>query len=145
MVSYLGSGVANNVAISACKTKKEEYYQLLAIVSKRLTCQEHEADDSQFVFKSDPRAYRPDYWTPKQKYLLRGVALTPELSYVCVREPDDLIQVDETSQAGHDQWWKIQAPAQENKPAEVVVSGSHFLLFSRTVSLTAVATTEGRY
>lgn len=140
-----GLVVANKVVIPVCKMRKEEYYRLLAVISKRLTCQENETDDSQFVFKSDPQIYRPDYWTPKQKYLLRGVALTPELSYVCVREPDDLIQVDEDPQAGHDQWWKIQAPAQENKPAEVVVGGSRFISFSRAVSLITVATTEGRY
>lgn len=140
-----GLVAANKVVIPACKMKKEEYYRLLAVISKRLTCQENEAGDSQFVFRSNPQIYRPDYWTPKQKYLLRGVALTPELSYVCVREPDDLIQVDEDPQVGHDQWWKIQAPAQENKPAEVVVGGSRFISFSRAVSLITVATTEGRY
>lgn len=105
-----------------CEERRTEYYKLLRVVGKRLTCQEAEANDAEFVFSSDSDAYHPEYWNPTHKYLLRGVALTPELSYMCVREPEDLIQVDDTQAPGQDQWWKVVAPANDTAPATVEVS-----------------------
>lgn len=111
-----------NFRLVVCEERRTEYYKLLRVVGKRLTCQEAEADDSEFVFSSDPDAYHPEYWNPTHKYLLRGVALTPELSYMCVREPEDLIQVDDTQAPGQDQWWKVVAAANDTAPATVEVS-----------------------
>lgn len=93
----------------------------MEVLGKRLTCQESEADDSSFVFSADPDAYRSEYWNPTAKYMLRGVALTPELAYVCVREPAGLIQVDDAATAPKDQWWKITHTAEDNVPPKVEV------------------------
>ncbi|KAI1121943.1 hypothetical protein F5Y10DRAFT_255215 [Nemania abortiva] len=88
------------------KQKREELSAYLNVVRKRLTCQEHEADDDLFVFRSHGDAYRPEYWDPSVKYLLRGVAPTPEVAYVCVRDGEDSANPGETSRV-RDQWWKI--------------------------------------
>ncbi|KAI1761301.1 hypothetical protein GGR53DRAFT_35992 [Hypoxylon sp. FL1150] len=84
---------------------KAAYRESMRVVSKRLTCQEHEVDDEEFVFRSSP-SYRPEYWNPTHKYYLRGVVLTQELSYVCVRGNEDLMETTETPES-NDQWWKI--------------------------------------
>ncbi|KAI1415145.1 hypothetical protein F5Y13DRAFT_156740 [Hypoxylon sp. FL1857] len=84
---------------------KEEYSKYMKIIAKRLTCQEDEADDENFVFRSTP-AYHPEYWNPTNKYSLRGVALTSELAYVCVRQGADSMDTD-GSPKSKDQWWKI--------------------------------------
>lgn len=78
----------------------------LDVVRKRLTCQEHEVDNDLFVFSSDIDAYRPEYWDPSTKYLLRGVATTSEVAYVCIRDVEDLANPGENSRT-KDQWWKI--------------------------------------
>ncbi|KAI0885150.1 uncharacterized protein GGS22DRAFT_139527 [Annulohypoxylon maeteangense] len=84
---------------------KKFYSDSLEVISKRLTCQEDEVDDSKFVFRSTS-AYNPDYWNPTHKYSLRGVALTSELAYVCVRQGVESVDVDKESKP-KDQWWKI--------------------------------------
>ncbi|KXJ93007.1 hypothetical protein Micbo1qcDRAFT_232654 [Microdochium bolleyi] len=124
-------------ALAVCEERRAEYHKLLRAVGKRLTCQETEADDAEFVFSSQPEAYHPEYWNPTHKYLLRGVALTPELSYTCVREPDDLIQVDDTQAASKDQWWKIVAPTNDVTPATVEKATAEEVL--------QAAGTESRY
>lgn len=78
----------------------------LDVVRKRLTCQEHEAEDDLFVFRSDGDAYRPEYWNPSTKYLLRGVATTADVAYVCVRDVEDPFNPGENPVA-KDQWWKV--------------------------------------
>ncbi|KAI0471600.1 hypothetical protein GGR56DRAFT_654778 [Xylariaceae sp. FL0804] len=85
------------------KDTREEYHGCLEVIAKRLTCQEDEVDDELFVFRSNPVSYRPDYWNPTLKYSLRGVALTEELAYVCVREP----VAGSSAGPDSDQWWKI--------------------------------------
>lgn len=85
--------------------EREAYQDMMRVIKKRLTCQEHEADNDEFVFRGRP-AYRPEYWNSKHKYSLRGVTLSKELAYVCVRGEEDLIEMDETSQP-NEQWWKI--------------------------------------
>ncbi|KAJ8127329.1 hypothetical protein O1611_g6307 [Lasiodiplodia mahajangana] len=92
--------------LQECMRKREELNTYLDVVRKRLTCQEHEADDDQFVFRSSSDAYRPEYWNPSTKYFLRGVAPTAEVAYVCVRDIDDSASLGENSRA-RDQWWKI--------------------------------------
>ncbi|KAI1342667.1 hypothetical protein F5Y15DRAFT_373540 [Xylariaceae sp. FL0016] len=92
--------------LAECKLRQEECAGFLEVIRKRLTCQEHEVDNELYVFRSNPEAYRPDYWNPKHKYTLRGVALTKELAYVCVREPADLMDLGDTA-TPIDQWWKI--------------------------------------
>ncbi|RYP15513.1 hypothetical protein DL767_010317 [Monosporascus sp. MG133] len=87
---------------------QEEFLEQLEVISKRLTCQEHEVDDERFVHRNDPEAYHPEYWNPSQKYLLRGVALG-EVTYVCVRGEPDLIDIGQESKS-NDQWWKIECP-----------------------------------
>ncbi|KAI2623176.1 hypothetical protein GGR54DRAFT_596851 [Hypoxylon sp. NC1633] len=84
---------------------KKVYVNCKKVVTKRLTCQEHEVDDEGFVFRSSP-SYHPEYWNPTNKYCLRGVALTSELAYVCVRQEDNPQNVD-GSPKSRDQWWKI--------------------------------------
>ncbi|KAI8952734.1 hypothetical protein F4801DRAFT_577262 [Xylaria longipes] len=93
-------------ALNACKQKKEELNCYLDVVRKRLTCQEDEVDNDLYVFRSDSDAYRPEYWNPSIKYLLRGVATTSEVAYVCVRDVEDLSNTGESSVV-KDQWWKI--------------------------------------
>jgi hypothetical protein len=78
----------------------------LEVVRKRLTCQEDEADDDLYVFRSHGDAYRPEYWDPSMKYLLRGVATTSEVAYVCVRGAENPSNPGERL-VGTDQWWKI--------------------------------------
>ncbi|KAI0897861.1 hypothetical protein F4806DRAFT_460249 [Annulohypoxylon nitens] len=82
---------------------KEFYSDSLKVISKRLTCQEHEVDDAKFVFRSTS-AYNAEYWNPTHKYLLRGVALTSELAYVCVRQE---VESAESGAELKDQWWRI--------------------------------------
>ncbi|KAI0381757.1 hypothetical protein F5Y04DRAFT_254284 [Hypomontagnella monticulosa] len=84
---------------------RQMYLEGIARISKRLTCKEHEADNDRFVFRGTS-AYNPEYWNPTHKYSLRGVALTSELSYVCVREYDDSVVIDGEPMR-RDQWWKI--------------------------------------
>ncbi|KAI1503624.1 hypothetical protein F5X99DRAFT_375012 [Biscogniauxia marginata] len=103
-----------NRELAKCKDKKEEWNEYLEVIGKRLTCQEHEADDELFVFRSQP-SYRPEYWNPTQKYLLRGVALTNELAYVCVRHEPDLIDLDQHMEP-EEQWWKIGYASNDASP-----------------------------
>ncbi|KAI3316909.1 hypothetical protein HD806DRAFT_516497 [Xylariaceae sp. AK1471] len=93
-------------ALIEYEQKKEELNGYLEVVRKRLTCQEHEAENDLFVFRANDGAYRPEYWNPSMKYLLRGVATTHELAYVCVRDEEDSSNITERSVA-RDQWWKI--------------------------------------
>ncbi|KAI1802939.1 hypothetical protein F4811DRAFT_526987 [Daldinia bambusicola] len=93
---------------------KKAYYDSIKIISKRLTCQEHEVDDDEYVFRSTP-AYNPEYWNPTNSYTLRGVALTSELAYVCVRRDAQLVEVDEAAPP-LDQWWKIGYASGETNP-----------------------------
>lgn len=76
------------------------------MIRKRLTCQEDEVDNDTYVFRSASDAYRPEYWDPSIKYLLRGVATTPEVAYVCVRDVEDSSNPGEIT-VGKDQWWKV--------------------------------------
>ncbi|KAJ3574608.1 hypothetical protein NPX13_g4306 [Xylaria arbuscula] len=103
-----------NRQVTEFQQKKDELNNILNIVRKRLTCQEHEADDDRFVFRSTD-AYRPEYWNPSTKYLLRGVATTTEVAYVCVRE-DDLFGSPEAMPAPKDQWWKVGYVARDASP-----------------------------
>ncbi|KAI1377265.1 hypothetical protein F4677DRAFT_459143 [Hypoxylon crocopeplum] len=93
---------------------KELYSSSMKVISKRLTCQEHEVDDEEFVFRSSP-AYCPEYWNPTHSYSLRGVALTNELAYVCVRQDVGLMDVD-GAQGSKDQWWKIGYSSNDASP-----------------------------
>ncbi|KAI0454565.1 hypothetical protein F5B21DRAFT_475100 [Xylaria acuta] len=95
-----------DLALDNYKQKKKELNSYLDVVRKRLTCQGDEADNDLYVFRSDSDAYRPEYWDPSIKYLLRGVATTSEVAYVCVRD------VEDPSNPGgdfvvKDQWWKV--------------------------------------
>ncbi|RYP61005.1 hypothetical protein DL771_010290 [Monosporascus sp. 5C6A] len=94
--------------VAVYREMQEEFLEQLEVISKRLTCQEHEVDDERFVYRNDPEAYHPEYWNPSQKYLLRGVALG-EVTYVCVRGEPDLIDMGQESKS-NDQWWKIECP-----------------------------------
>ncbi|TGJ83936.1 hypothetical protein E0Z10_g4835 [Xylaria hypoxylon] len=89
-----------------CEQKKQELNRYLDVVRKRLTCQEREADNDLFVFRSHGDAYRPEYWDPSMKYLLRGVATTAEVAYVCVRDVEGSLDSGENPVV-KDQWWKI--------------------------------------
>ncbi|KAI0140569.1 hypothetical protein GGR57DRAFT_509343 [Xylariaceae sp. FL1272] len=90
--------------------EKERLDGYLDVVRKRLTCQEHEANDELFVFRADKVAYHAEYWNPCRRYLLRGVVLSKELSYVCVRSGS---AQDEAS----DQWWKMDCSEGDATPA----------------------------
>ncbi|GAP84006.2 putative ubiquitin interaction domain-containing protein [Rosellinia necatrix] len=93
-------------ALTECEQQKEELNRHLEVVRKRLTCQEHEVEDDRFVFRSHNNAYRPEYWDPSTKYLLRGVATTSDVAYVCARDVEDSPNPNEHSTV-KDQWWKI--------------------------------------
>ncbi|KAI8956460.1 hypothetical protein F5Y11DRAFT_353733 [Daldinia sp. FL1419] len=93
---------------------KQAYHDAMKVISKRLTCQEHEVDDNDYVFRSTP-AYHPEYWNPTNKYTLRGVALTKELAYVCVRQDNESMEVDGVPR-DLDQWWKIGYSSSEANP-----------------------------
>lgn len=95
---------------------KETYYHSMKVITKRLTCQEHEVDDDEFVFRSTP-AYHPEYWNPTHKYSLRGVALTNELAYVCVRRGANSTDTEGVSEP-EDQWWKIGFTSGGASPAK---------------------------
>lgn len=105
--------------IIVCHEKKEEFMEMLEVISKRLTCQEHEATDERFVYRSNPEVYHPEYWNPSQKYSLRGVALSDEVTYVCIRGETDLIDMGEESNPN--QWWKIDYSSKNPSPATVEV------------------------
>ncbi|KAI1096773.1 hypothetical protein F5B19DRAFT_434444 [Rostrohypoxylon terebratum] len=93
---------------------KEFYSDSLKVISKRLTCQEHEVADATFVFRSTS-AYNPEYWNPTYKYFLRGVALTSELAYVCVRQDVESADPD-VQPKPKDQWWKIGYSSTDGTP-----------------------------
>jgi hypothetical protein len=99
---------------------REELKGYLEVIRKRLTCTEDEADDNLFVFRSNPDAYRPEYWNPSQKYLLRGVATTHELAYVCVRDGERSLSSADNS-APRDQWWKIGYAKTDASPIKAEV------------------------
>ncbi|KAI1462291.1 hypothetical protein F4805DRAFT_410089 [Annulohypoxylon moriforme] len=90
------------------------YADSLEVISKRLTCQEDEVDDEKYVFRSTP-AYNPEYWNPTHKYCLRGVALTSELAYVCVRQDLESADTGEEPKP-RDQWWKIGYSSTDRNP-----------------------------
>lgn len=113
--------------VIVCQEKREEFVEKLEVISKRLTCQEDEAEDERFIYRSNPEAYHPEYWNPSQKYSLRGVALTTELTYVCIRGEADLIDMGEGSKP-NDQWWKIEYTSSNPSPATIEVC-----LSSRTI------------
>ncbi|KAI0600380.1 hypothetical protein F4775DRAFT_545592 [Biscogniauxia sp. FL1348] len=120
IISQAKDGIEQvNRDLAKCKYKKEEWNESLEVVGKRLTCQEDEADDELYVFRSHPEAYRPEYWNPTQKYLLRGVALTNELAYVSVRQKPDLIDLGQNA-TPEDQWWKIGYAANDANPIKTV-------------------------
>ncbi|KAI0525542.1 hypothetical protein F5B22DRAFT_633634 [Xylaria bambusicola] len=101
--------------VTGCQRKKQELNHYLDIVRKRLTCQEHEADNDLFVFRSQD-AYRPEFWNPTIKYLLRGVATTTDVAYVCVREDSQLNLFSEATPSAKDQWWKVGYVASDASP-----------------------------
>jgi hypothetical protein len=104
--------------------KREDCRLALDAISKRLTCRVDEANadfDQKYIQSSDPEKFVPDYWNPTQKYLLRGVATTNEITYICVREEADLIELEE-SPVTRDQWWKLQFAAGEANSVKVEVS-----------------------
>ncbi|KAI2473852.1 hypothetical protein F4781DRAFT_379131 [Annulohypoxylon bovei var. microspora] len=98
-------------------TKARRFYSdSMKVISKRLTCQEDEVDDQNFVFRSTP-AYNPEYWNPTHRYTLRGVGLTTELAYVCVRQ--DAEPTDTTDEhKPKDQWWKIGYSSTDGAPVK---------------------------
>ncbi|GKT99928.1 hypothetical protein FLAG1_04049 [Fusarium langsethiae] len=49
---------------------------------------------------------RPEPMTCK-KYLLRGVATSPHIMYVCQREEEDLIELDGEDSKPAEQWWRL--------------------------------------
>lgn len=101
------------------------------MIRRRLTCQEDEVDDDLFVFRSHSDAYRPEYWDPSTKYLLRGVATTSEIAYVCVRDVGDLANPGENSGV-RDQWWKIGYVKSDASPIKSEVGINDFAKISRT-------------
>lgn len=102
--------------LPVCEEKREICRGKLDVVSKRLTCQEWEADDELFVYRSKPEAYHPEYWNPTQSYTLRGVAVTSELAFVCTRE-------EPSADGGiKDQWWQIDCASSNGLAPKVEVS-----------------------
>ncbi|KAI0431861.1 hypothetical protein F5Y09DRAFT_303600 [Xylaria sp. FL1042] len=93
-------------SVIECQDKRQELNHYLNVVRKRLTCQEHEANNDLFVFRSHGDAYHPEYWNPSAKYFLRGVATTADVAYVCVRDVEDPSNPGENSIV-KEQWWKI--------------------------------------
>ncbi|KAI5862927.1 hypothetical protein GGS23DRAFT_570200 [Durotheca rogersii] len=113
--------------------ESEEYIEMMDVVRKRLTCQEHEVDDV-FVSRSTPQ-YRPEYWNPTRKYSLRGVALSRELAYVSVREEVELMDIDAGEPMSKDQWWKIGYAASDASPVKTErVTLEHVLCEAETGS-----------
>lgn len=49
---------------------------------------------------------RPEPMTCK-KYLLRGVATSPHIIYVCQREEEDLIELNGEESKPAEQWWRL--------------------------------------
>ncbi|KAJ8122758.1 hypothetical protein ONZ43_g1126 [Nemania bipapillata] len=101
--------------LSEYEQKRKELNMYLDVVRKRLTCQEYEVDNDLFVFRSDRNAYHPEYWNPSTKYLLRGVATTFELAYVCTRDVEDLTSPGEGSGV-RDQWWEVGYVKSDSSP-----------------------------
>ncbi|KAK5630950.1 hypothetical protein RRF57_006665 [Xylaria bambusicola] len=118
--------------IQACRDKIEEADRVVT-VRKRLTCQEHEADNDLFVFRSQD-AYRPEYWNPSTKYLLRGVATTSDVAYVCVREDSQFNLFSETMPVAKDQWWKVGYVASDASPIKCEVTPDDVLQAAGTES-----------
>ncbi|KAJ4327583.1 hypothetical protein N0V84_001972 [Fusarium piperis] len=61
---------------------------------------------------------RPKPMTCK-KYLLRGVATTPNIVYVCRRGEADLIELDDEAKKPLDQWWRMAYTPGEEQPVKV--------------------------
>lgn len=92
--------------------------------SKVLTCREDEADaefHAKYIRKDDPECYEPQLWNPSLRYELRGVATDPDITYLCVRREEDLIDFEGQSSAPRDQWWKVGYSANDVNPVTVEV------------------------
>ncbi|KAH8663949.1 hypothetical protein BX600DRAFT_512033 [Xylariales sp. PMI_506] len=102
------------------KWRREQCYHALNHLSKWLTIREDEADAEfrdAFITPELPEFYHPEYWTPSHRLLLRGVATTSEITYVCTRRDPDLIDLGD--QAPRDQWWRLVYAPQEASPIAV--------------------------
>ncbi|UPK95061.1 hypothetical protein LCI18_005996 [Fusarium solani-melongenae] len=64
------------------------------------------------------RPGRPKPMTCK-KYLLRGVATTSNIVYVCRRGEADLIELDDEAKTPSDQWWRMAYTPGEEQPVKV--------------------------
>lgn len=73
-----------------------------------------------YIVPSESQYYKPEFWNPAHKYLLRGVATTNEITYVCTRRPPDLIEIDDQNEP-REEWWKLIYAAQEKNPVSVEV------------------------
>ena len=92
--------------------------------SKVLTCREEEADaefHAKYIHKDDPERYEPQLWDPSLRYELHGVATDPDITYLCVRREDDLIDLEGQVSAPRDQWWKVGYSANDANPITVEV------------------------
>lgn len=109
--------------IADIKERRKQFIEALDHVSMRLTVREDEAPQdfvNKYIVPDQPQYYKPEYWNPSHKYLLRGVATTNEITYVCTRRDVDLIEVDDEPEP-KEQWWKLVYAPQEEVPVSVEV------------------------
>lgn len=60
------------------------------------------------------------------KYLLRGIATSPDVVYVCKREPEQLIDLEDGPRS-RDQWWRLAYVAHDvDEPVKAEVSVSFY-------------------
>lgn len=103
--------------------RKQDCYRCLDVVSKRLTIPEDETDaefDEKYITRSEPDFYHPDYWNPTHKYLLRGVSTTKDITYICTRKEENLIELEaEEYPPPSDQWWRVAYTSNDPNPLKV--------------------------
>ncbi|KAH9904880.1 hypothetical protein F4778DRAFT_731087 [Xylariomycetidae sp. FL2044] len=101
--------------LTKSRARRDELLDSLQIVNKCLTSQENETGDEVYIHHV---AHNPEYWNPTQKYLLRGIALTKELSFMCVREETEPLGLDNTP-GFHDQWWRFGYEDNSESPVKL--------------------------
>ncbi|KAK6066849.1 ubiquitin interaction motif protein [Seiridium cupressi] len=101
--------------------RRQQFLEALEHLSMRLTVRENEAPQDfadKYIVPDQPQYYKPEYWNPSYGYLLRGVATTNEITYVCTRREVDLIEIGEQSEP-REQWWRLVYAAGERNPLSV--------------------------
>ncbi|KAH8205064.1 hypothetical protein TruAng_000787 [Truncatella angustata] len=104
--------------LEGINSRRQQFLEALDHLSMRLTTREDEAPQDfvdKYITPSEPQYYKPEFWNPTRRFLLRGVATTNEITYVCTRRQVDPVELGDQAEL-RDQWWRLVYAAQEKNP-----------------------------